>query len=593
MCFDYLLLKYIVITIVIIILSIIILSITIFINNFNNNNNNSTNKNKYKNSKMNINLNDISSALTSQARGLHNFISEIRSSSSKDDERARVDKELANIRAKFVNSSQLSSYQKKKYIWKLCYIYMLGYEVNFGHVEFISLISAQKYQEKAAGYMAASLILKSGDELMTLVINSMRNDIVGRVNYGQSLALAAIANIGGIDLSEALVSDVQRLVLESDSSAIAYLGGVDDARNKSFLIKKACLCLLRLWRNNIHCLDLSDWVSRLGQLIECGDNGVVTSTLSLLLGFAHEEPQTFEPLIPYVISLLTRLVVNRNVQPDYTYFGVPCPWIQVKCLKFLQLYSAPPEASTMRFLYEILERVLVNNGDNYNDSVNKSNTEHSVLFESINLVISYGSSVEERVRIKVYELLGRFITAKDSNIRYLGLDAMTKLFRLEGSEESRQFQDAILESLRHADVSIRKRALELVFVITNSENFEVMVGELIHTLETTDSTMKEEMVVKIAILAEKFSNDNLKWYVDVMVQVVLLAGDYVAEAVWHRIVLIVTNHDDIHEYAAEKLFTSIRNKWTHDTAIALAAYLLGEVGFNICAKPGIISCLLY
>jgi AP-2 complex subunit alpha len=91
----------------------------------------------------------------------------------------------------------------------------------------------------------------------------MRNDIVGRVNYGQSLALAAIANIGGIDLSEALVSDVQRLVLESDSSAIAYLGGVDDARNKSFLIKKACLCLLRLWRNNIHCLDLSDWVSRL------------------------------------------------------------------------------------------------------------------------------------------------------------------------------------------------------------------------------------------------------------------------------------------------------------------------------------------
>jgi len=63
-------------------------------------------------------------------------------------------------------------------------------------------------------------------------------------------------------------------------------------------------------------------------------------------------------------------------------------------------------------------------------------------------------------------------------------------------------------------------------------------------------------------------------------------SDYVAEAVWHRIVLIVTNHDDIHEYAAEKLFSAVRNKWTHDTAIALAAYLLGEVGFNICAKPG-------
>ena len=47
---------------------------------------------------------------------------------------------IGNIRQKFSNVANLSSYQKKKYVWKMCYIHMLGYEVDFGHLEFISLM---------------------------------------------------------------------------------------------------------------------------------------------------------------------------------------------------------------------------------------------------------------------------------------------------------------------------------------------------------------------------------------------------------------------------------------------------------------------
>lgn len=42
----------------------------------------------------------------------------------------------------------LSPYEKKKYVWKMLYIYMLGYDVDFGHMEAVSLISAPKYPEK-------------------------------------------------------------------------------------------------------------------------------------------------------------------------------------------------------------------------------------------------------------------------------------------------------------------------------------------------------------------------------------------------------------------------------------------------------------
>ena len=45
---------------------------------------------------------------------------------------ARVDKEMANIRERFTSGKPLDSYNKKKYAWKMIYMFMLGYEIDFG-----------------------------------------------------------------------------------------------------------------------------------------------------------------------------------------------------------------------------------------------------------------------------------------------------------------------------------------------------------------------------------------------------------------------------------------------------------------------------
>lgn len=37
-----------------------------------------------------------------------------------------------------------AEYDKKKYVWKLLYIYMLGYDVEFGHKQAADLIPASK-----------------------------------------------------------------------------------------------------------------------------------------------------------------------------------------------------------------------------------------------------------------------------------------------------------------------------------------------------------------------------------------------------------------------------------------------------------------
>ena len=128
----------------------------------------------------------------------------------------------------------------------------IGYDIDFGHAEFISIIGSQKYQDKAVGYMAIAMMIKPGDELLTLVINSMRADLNSNNNPAQCLALAVVANLGGVDLAESLGTDVERILLDKDEKPYAYQGSSPEKvlQDKYFLRKKAALCLLHLFRTH-------------------------------------------------------------------------------------------------------------------------------------------------------------------------------------------------------------------------------------------------------------------------------------------------------------------------------------------------------
>ena len=70
------------------------------------------------------------------------------SGKSKEAEEKRINKELANIRSKFKGDKTLDGYQKKKYVCKLVFIFLLGHDIDFGHMEAVNLLSSNKYTEK-------------------------------------------------------------------------------------------------------------------------------------------------------------------------------------------------------------------------------------------------------------------------------------------------------------------------------------------------------------------------------------------------------------------------------------------------------------
>lgn len=56
--------------------------------------------------------------------------------------------EGSNIHVFLPGDKQLDGYQKKKYVCKLLFIFLLGHDIDFGHMEAVNLLSSNKYTEK-------------------------------------------------------------------------------------------------------------------------------------------------------------------------------------------------------------------------------------------------------------------------------------------------------------------------------------------------------------------------------------------------------------------------------------------------------------
>jgi len=120
----------------------------------------------------------------------------------------------------------------------------------------------------------------------------------------------------------------------------------------------------------------------------------------------------------------------------------------------------------------------------------------------------------------------------------------------------------------------------------DASNAKSTVQELLRTLPSADYSLREEMVLKIAILAEKYATES-QWYVDVTLQLISQAGAQVPEEVWFRIVQIVTNNEELQEYAAKTVLGHLKTATSgNESIVKVGAYILGEFGHLIANETG-------
>uniref|UniRef100_A0A2C9JDQ6 AP-2 complex subunit alpha n=1 Tax=Biomphalaria glabrata TaxID=6526 RepID=A0A2C9JDQ6_BIOGL len=505
-------------------------------------------------------------------RGLAVFISDIRNCKSKEAEIKRINKELANIRSKFKGDKTLDGYQKKKYVCKLLFIFLLGHDIDFGHMEAVNLLSSNKYTEKQIGYLFISVLVGASNELMKLVIQSIKNDLTSRNPTHINLALHCMANIGSREMADAVGSDIPKLLVSGDT--------IDSVK------QSAGLTLLRLLRASPDMIPIGEWTSRIIHLLNDQHMGVVTSATSLIEALVRKNPEEYKGCVSLAVSRLSRIVTSSYTDlQDYTYYFVPAPWLSVKLLRLLQNYPPPEDPSVRTRLTECLETIL-NKAQEPPKSkkVQHSNAKNAVLFEAINLIIHMDS--DPNLLVRACNQLGQFLQHKETNLRYLALESMCLLATSEFSHEAvKKHQDTVITALKtERDVSVRQRAVDLLYAMCDRSNAEEIVGEMLEYLESADYSIREEMVLKVAILAEKYAVDYT-WYVDVILNLIRIAGDYVSEEVWYRVIQIVINRDDVQGYAAKTVFEALQAPACHENMVKVGGYILGEFGNLIAGDP--------
>ncbi|KAL5110403.1 AP-2 complex subunit alpha-2 [Taenia crassiceps] len=498
-------------------------------------------------------------------RGLSVFISDIRNCKSKEAEIKRINKELANIRSKFKGDKMLDGYHKKKYVCKLLFIFLLGHDIDFGYTEAVNLLCSNRYTEKQIGYLFISVLLNDAHPLMNLVISRIRDDMSSRSAAFVNLALQCVANIGNREMAEQFGSEIPKLLVSGETS--------------DSIKQNAALCLLRLLRVAPDQMTDLDWTPRAIHLLNDPHLGVVTSAVSLIEELIKRNPEECKSCVPLAVARLGRLITSSYTDlQDYTYYFVTAPWLSVKLLRLLQNYP-PPEDTTVRCrLTDCLDTILKKVQEPpKSKKVQHPNAKNAVLFEAINLIIHM--DCDRKLLVRACNQLGQFLQHKETNLRYLALESLCLLATSEFSHEAvKKHQETIVNALKtERDVSVRQRAADLLYAMCDRSNAQAIVGEMLSYLETADYSIREEMVLKVAILAEKYAIDY-SWYVDTILMLIRVAGDYVSDEVWHRVVQIVVNREDVQAYAAKTVFDALTAPACHENMVKVGGYILGEFG---------------
>ncbi|EEB06129.1 AP-2 adaptor complex subunit Alp3 [Schizosaccharomyces japonicus yFS275] len=499
-------------------------------------------------------------------KGLNTFITDIRNLRSKEQEEKRVNVELAKIRAKFKGST-LNGYQKKKYICKLLYIYMMGYTVTFGHLESVNLLSSNKVREKQVGYLATAFLLHENHELIKLVINSVKKDLMSTNPIHNSFALNAVANIGGQEMCEAVYVDVHKLLCSPTS--------------ESYVRQKAALAMLHIYRKYPHLIH-PEWLERLAMMLSDEDLDVSLSVASLMEAIAKQEPAMHGMLFSQAVNRLKNIVFEQAYTPDYLYYAVPCPWLQVRLLRVLIACSPTDDKALQESLHTVLARII--SVHVIPSNIQQTNALHAILFDAIRLI--YINEPNETLSQNTTKLLSEMIASKETNIRYLSFQLTASLIS-NGFKMPflKKHKDLILSSLKYKDVSMRKKSLDLLYAMCDSENSKVIISDLLQTFPYLDTTTREDMVLKISVLTETHSKDS-KWYVDVNLQLLRLGGDSVSDEVWKRLIVIIMQRPEIQKYAVTSLFKLLQSDSVYDSLIKIGGYIIGEYGRLISEETG-------
>ncbi|KAF0933493.1 hypothetical protein E2562_018579 [Oryza meyeriana var. granulata] len=502
---------------------------------------------------------DIAMSPFSSGTRLRDMIRAIRACKTAAEERAVVRRECAEIRAAISENEQELRHRNMA---KLMFIHMLGYPTHFGQMECLKLIAATGYPEKRIGYLGLMLLLDERQEVLMLVTNSLKQDLNHSNQFIVGLALCALGNICSAEMARDLSPEVERLMRSREVNTK----------------KKAALCSIRIVRK---VPDLAEnFMGLASLLLKEKHHGILISAVQLCTELCKASKDALEYLRKNCIEGLVRIlrdVSNSSYAPEYDVAGISDPFLHIRVLKLMRILGQG-DADCSEYMNDILAQVATKTESN-------KNAANAILYECVQTIM--GIEATSGLCVLAINILGRFLSNRDNNIRYVALNMLMRAINVD-TQAVQRHRTTILECVKDADASIRKRALELVFLLVNDTNVKPLTKELVDYLDLADPDFKEDLTAKICSIVEKFSQDKL-WYLDQMFKVLSLAGNHVKDDVWHALVVVISNASELQGYSVRSLYMALQAFVDQGSLVRVAVWCIGEYGEMLVNNIGMLQ----
>lgn len=478
------------------------------------------------------------------------FIKAVRKAKTIAEERTVVRKQSAAIRTAF-RDPNLDHTLRRINISKLLYLYILGEKTHFGQVECLKLLALPRFADKRLGYLAVMLLLDENQEVLTLLTNSLDNDMQHPNTFIVGLALLCLGNVALPELARDLYANVDR-VLAGQSLA--------------FLKKKACIVAAKLVEKDP---DLAE------VFVPHIDGLFAEKTPLLLLGACRlvelvhaqcpDHRQRLAKFLPHVIAHLRRIVTSGYL-PDYDVGGVADPFLQVALLHTMRTLAVDCEGDVLNDVNDMLTQVALALDTG-------KNAAHAILYECTKAI--FALRADQLLRVLGVNLLGKFLATKDNNTRYVALEMLLVVIEHEPLAVQRH-QATIVACLGDGDVLIRRRALELAFAIVNELNVRVLMKEILHLLEHADDELKPYITAQVAVAAHRHAPSE-RWHFDTLVRMLKVAGSHVLlDSVLGILALVMRCESDARAHAVLLLVAAALELPNQHALALVACWCLGE-----------------
>lgn len=496
---------------------------------------------------------------------LKSFIKSVRSSKTIADERSIIKRESALIRTSFKDTS-ITHQVRRVNIQKLLYLYILGEKTHFGQIECIKLLASPNFIDKRLGYLATMLILDENQEVLTLLTNSLNNDLNHPNQFVVSLALATTGNIASPELARDVYTDIEKII----------------SCNNNYLRKKAAIVASKIVEKDP---DLSEiFIEKIDPLLNNHDHGVLIGTMKLIRSLYEVSPEHRERLlakIPKIINIL-KDILNTDLTREYDSMTIRDPFLQTTLIRTLRLFFTDEEQYNQTSKYnEMLSDILINV---VSTNLFARNAGVAVVHEAVKTIFSI-QNVDPGLKVLGINTLGDLLGAKkENNTRYIALDTLLSVVEIEPLAVQRHRQ-TIVACLSDQDISIKRRALELSFAILDSSNIRILLKEILNFLEdplNNDKELKTYITTNVTnILERKELIPNEKWKFDTLTRLVKSSGGYISNSISSQILALVINipnNDELKSYTVNKFFKVGYEDFSQDGLNLIVTWLVGEYG---------------